>query len=446
MFSRTQFYLSIGSCLTALLISNAAWAETQVVRFLHNETDPPSIEFFNKAIKQFESQNPDIKIEMEAVSTDGRLQKVLASINTKTMPEIFKILPEERFEFARKGYLVPLDDMVNEIGKDDYVPGSLVPVEGHIYDVPYTLGNYGVLWERDDLLKAKELATPKNWDELKNVSASLTTDGNFGFMFPAGKNRMTGIFLSQLIWSAGSTYFDKDLNVTFDSPGTVKALTFLHEMAKYSPQGIGSYSYGDMINVYMTGKIGLDMYAPRLIANAALSTPELFKNTGAATTPVGPSGVGVKFVNSNSFALSSEAVGAKNIDAARKFLKFIVSGEQLKDFSLTVHPHLIPPLKDVQEAVIKAGAAASLSGREDISRIAFDTSNSLDFESEAGAQFKDGKVIRSGVVNPYIGSIVARDIPAQVVQRVVLKGEDPAKAAAWGQKRMQDIVDDLKKK
>jgi ABC-type glycerol-3-phosphate transport system substrate-binding protein len=446
MFSGTRMYLNIGSCLTALLISSAAWSETQVVRFLHNETDPPSIEFFNKAIKQFESQNPDIKIEMEAVSTDGRLQKVLASINTKTMPEIFKILPEERFEFARKGYLMPLDDMVNEIGKDDYVPGSLVPIEGHIYDVPYTLGNYGVLWERDDLLKAKELATPKNWDELKNVSASLTTDGNFGFMFPAGKNRMTGIFLSQMIWSAGSTYFDKDLNVTFDSPGTVKALTFLQEMAKYSPQGIGSYSYGDMINVYMTGKIGLDMYAPRLIANAALSTPELFKNTSAAATPVGPSGVGVKFVNANSFALSSEAVGAKNIDAARKFLKFIVSGEQLKDFSLTVHPHLIPPLKDVQEAVIKAGAAASLSGREDISRIAFDTSNSLDFESEAGAQFRDGKVIRSGVVNPYIGSIVARDIPAQVVQRVVLKGEDPAKAAAWGQKRMQDIVDDLKKK
>jgi ABC-type glycerol-3-phosphate transport system substrate-binding protein len=439
-------FFGIAGGLAALLMSSAAWAETQVVRFLHNETDPPSIEFFNKAIKQFEAKNPDIKIEMEAVSTDGRLQKVLASINTKTMPEIFKILPEERFEFARKGYLVPLDDMVNEIGKDDYVPGSLVPVEGKIYDIPYTLGNYGVLWQRDDLLKAKGLATPRNWDELKSASASLTTDGNFGFMFPAGKNRMTGIFLSQMIWSAGGTYFDKDLNVTFDNPGTIKALTFLQQMAKYSPQGIGSYSYGDMINVYMTGKIGLDMYAPRLIATAALNTPDLFKNTSAAETPVGPSGVGVKFVNSNSFALSSEAVGAKNIDAARKFLKFIVSGDQLKDFSLTVHPHLIPPLKDVQEAVIKAGAAARLSGREDISRASFDTSNSLDFESEAGAQFKDGKVIRSGVINPYIGSIVARDIPAQVVQRVVLQGEDPAKAAAWGQKRMQDIVDDLKKK
>jgi multiple sugar transport system substrate-binding protein len=445
MISRRYLILGATSGLAAMLMSTAAFADTKVVRFLHNETDPPSIEFFNKAIKEFETQNPDIKIEMEAVSTDGRLQKVLASINTKTMPEIFKILPEERFEFARKGYLVPLDDMIDQIGRDEYVSGSLVPVEGKVYDIPYTLGNYGVLWQRDDLLKAKNIATPKTWDDLKNAAEKLTTDGNFGYMFPAGKNRMTGIFLSQMIWSAGGTYFDKDLNVTFDNPGTVKALTFLKDMAKFSPKGVGSYSYGDMINVYLTGKIGLDEYAPRLIANAKLNAPDLFKNTSAAPTPVGPSGVGVKFVNSNSFALSSEKVGAKNVDAARKFLQFIASGDRLRDFSLTVHPHLIPPLKNVQEEVIKAGAAASLDGREEISRTSFDTSNALDFESEAGAQFKDGKVVRSGVINPYIGSIVARDIPAQVVQRVVLQGEDPAEAAKWGQTRMEAIVKDLKK-
>lgn len=444
MRSGKSICLAIGGSLAALMLATTASAQ-QVVRFLHNETDPPSIEFFNKAIQEFQAQNPDIKIEMEAVSTDGRLQKVLASINTKTMPEIFKILPEERFEFARKGYLVPLNDLVDKIGRDQYVPGSLVPVEGTVYDIPYTLGNYGVLWQRDDLLEAKGIETPKNWDELKTAAEKLTGDGNFGFMFPAGKNRMTGIFLSQIMWSAGGTYFDKDLNVTFDNPGTVKALTFLRDMAKFSPKGIGSYSYGDMINVYMTGKVALDEYAPRLIANAAMSTPDLFKNTSAAATPIGPSGVGVKFVNSNSFALSSEAVGAKNIDAARKFLEFIASGDRLRDFSLTVHPHLIPPLKNIQEEVIKAGAAATLGGREDISRASFDTSNSLDFESEAGAEFKDGKVIRSGITNPYIGSIVARDIPAQVVQRVVLQGEDPAEAAKWGQSRMEAIVKDLKK-
>jgi multiple sugar transport system substrate-binding protein len=436
--------LALGG-LGLVLLSGTALAQTQVVRFLHNETDPPSIEFFNAAIKEFEAANSGIKIEMEAISTDGRLQKVMASINSKSMPEVFKLLPEERFEFARRGYLTPLDDMVDKIGRAKYVSGALVPVDNKIYDIPYTLGNFSVFFQREDMLKAKGLKTATNWDELKSNAKALTGDGNFGFIYPAGKNRMTSIFLSSMIWSAGGTYFDKDFNVTFNNPGTIKALTFLKEMAAFSPPGIGSYSYGDMINVYLTGKVGQDIYAPRLIANAASNTPQIFKDTVANAMPKGPSGIGVKFVNANGFALASPAVGAKNTEAARKFLEFIVTGERLKNFSLTAFPHLIPPLRDVQDEVVKAGSPR-LGGRDEFARLAFDTTNSLDFESEAGAVFKDGQVVKSGMVNPFIGSIVARGIPAEVVQRVVLEGEDPAKAAAWGEERMKRIVDELKKK
>ena len=78
----------ITSSLLLALVSTSALAQTKTVRFLHNETDPPSIEF-KQGHQGIEAANPDIKIEMEAVSTDGRLQKVLASINTKTMPEVF---------------------------------------------------------------------------------------------------------------------------------------------------------------------------------------------------------------------------------------------------------------------------------------------------------------------------------------------------------------------
>jgi multiple sugar transport system substrate-binding protein len=319
----------------------------------------------------------------------------------------------------------------------------LVEVDGHVYDIPYTLGNFGLYFYRSDLFEEAGLEPAEDWDAVKANAETLTDSDTYGFIFPAGKNRMASIFLSEMIWSAGGTYFDEDLNVTFDNPGTVEALTFLRDMAEYSPAGISSYSYGDMINVYLTGQIAQDIYAPRLMANAYANTPELFENTEVAPTPAGPSGVGVKFVNANGFALASEAVGAKNIEAAKEFLKFIVTGEQLKNFSLTAFPHLIPPRPDVQDEVIEAGIP-NFGDREEVARMAYDTSNSLDFESEAGARFENGEVIRSGVTNPYIGAIVARGIPAEVLQRVVLQGEDPAAAAAWGQEEMQSIVDDLK--
>lgn len=433
-------------CGVAMMMGTGALAQQkQVVRFLNNETDPPSITFYKKAIAEFEKSNPNITIEMEQASTDGRLQKIVAALSSKTMPDVFKLLSEERFQFARKGYLTPLDDIAKEIGSEDFVEGSIVKVDGGIYDLPYTLGNFSVLWYRNDILKAHNLPPPKTWAEMRTVAQAITKGDTYGFIYPAGKNRMNSIFLSTMMWSAGGTYFDKDLNVTFDNPGTVAALRYLKEMAAYSPKGIASYSYGEMINTYLTGKLGLDIYAPRLIANVVTNTPALLPKTSAATMPAGPSGIGVKFLSVNSYAVASTAVGGKSPEQAKKFLKFIISAERARDFSLTAFPHLIPPLKSAQKAVIDAGLP-QLGGRKELVIIPFDTSNSLDFDNEAGATFVNGVLKKSGVINPYIGSIIARGVPAEVVQRVVLNGEEPEKAAAWGAAKMKALVDEQRKK
>lgn len=431
--------------VSVMMGAGAIAQQKQVIRFLNNETDPPSVTFYKKAIAEFEKLNPNIAIEMEQVSTDGRLQKIVAALSAKTMPDVFKLLSEERFQFARKGYLTPLDDLVKEIGSQDFVEGSIVKVDGGVYDLPYTLGNFSVLWYRDDILKVSGIQPPKTWAELRAAAKTITKGDTYGFVYPAGKNRMNTIFLSTMMWSAGGTYFDKDLNVTFNNPGTIAALRFLKDMAPYSPKGIGSYSYGEMINTYLTGKVALDIYAPRLIANVATNVPDLLPKTFAAPMPTGPSGIGVKFLSVNSYAIASPAVGGKNGDAAKKFLKFILTGERVRDFALTAFPHLIPPIKSAQKTVIDAGLP-QLAGRKELAEIPFDTTNSLDFESEAGATFANGVVKKSGVINPYIGAIIARGIPAEVVQRVVLNDEDPEKAAAWGAERMKALVSDQRSK
>lgn len=431
--------------ISLITAPNAVAQSKEVIRFMNNETDPPSVAFYKKAIAEFEKTNPTIQVDMELVSTDGRLQKVVAALSSKTMPDVFKLLSEERFQFARKGYLTPLDDLVKEIGSQNFVDGSIMKVDGHVYDLPYTLGNFSVLWYRNDLLKASGIQPPKNWDELRSAAKTLTRDGTFGFIIPAGKNRMNTIFLSTMMWSAGGTYFDKDLNVTFNNPGTIAALRFLKEMAAYSPKGIASYSYSEMINTYLTGKVALDIYAPRLIANVVTNTPDLLPKTSAAAMPAGPSGVGVKFLSVNSYAIASPTVGVKHVAAAKKFLKFIVTAQRTRDFSLTAFPHLIPPIKSVQKEVIDAGLP-QLGGRKELATIPFDTSNGLDFETEAGATFENGDVKKSGVINPYIGAIIARNVPAEVVQRVVLNNEAPEKAAAWGAERMKALVDSQRKK
>lgn len=411
-----------------------------VVRFLHDETDPPTIEFFNNAIAAFEKDNPGITIEMEAVGSAGRLQKVTAMLNAGTMPEIFKILPEERFSFGTQGFLEPLDDVIAEIGVDEYPERMIAPIDGKRFSIPYTIGHSSVFWYRDDLLTAKGVKPPTDWAEYLAAAKALTSGDQYGTVFPANKNRVTSLFFSQYYWSAGGTYFDKDLKLVFGGDAAVKALEFQRELAKSAPPSIASYVNNDLVNAYLTEKVAIDIWAGRLVSTAALNKPDLIARTKSAKRPAGPAGVGVGFSNANSLALASEKVGATNIAAAKKFLTYILTGDRAVDFALTAYPHLIPPTRSVRSDARLLQGTPQLKGRSDLAEASFDISNTLDFESEAGARIVDGKVVTAGVVNPLIGDIIARDIPAQIVQRALLQGVEPSEAVAWGQAQMETVL------
>jgi ABC-type glycerol-3-phosphate transport system substrate-binding protein len=361
------------------------------------------------------------------------------------MPEIFKILPEERFNFGQQGFLEPLDDVIAEIGIDQYPARMIAPIDGKRYSIPYTIGHSGVFWYRDDLLSAKGLQPPKNWEEYISTAAALTAGDQYGTVFPANKNRVTSLFFAQYYWSAGGTFFDKDLNLSFGGDAAIKALEFQKALLPSVPPGVVNYVNNDLVNAYLTEKVALVQWAGRLVSTAAANKPDLITRTKAAKRPAGPGGVGVGFANANNLALASEKVGSRSIAAAKEFLLYILTGNRAVDFALTAYPHLIPPTASVRADPRLLAGTPQLKGREDLAEASFDISNTLDFESEAGATIVDGKVVTTGVVNPLIGAIIARDIPAQIVQQVLLQDRAPAEAIAWGQEQMTAALKSIKK-
>lgn len=445
MISRRMLLASAAAApLAALLPGSSATAqERKTIRFLHNETDPPSIAFFNNAIAEFEAANPDIHVEMETADNDGRFQKILASANTRTLPDVIKVITLENYEFVRRGFVAPLDDVIDSIGRDDFVPEALTRIDGKIYAIPYTMGNNSNLYYRTDLFKAAGLQEPKNLDDVLAAARKLRTGDNYGFIFPASNNRASTLFFSALMWSNGGTYFDKDLNVTFDSEATVRTLTYIRDLAKTAPEAIGSYSFGDIINGYLSGKAAMVLALPRLASALGANAPQLLTETGMMSIPPGASGAGIKMVSTDGYAVASDEFGGKNQAEARKFVAFLMTGDRPAKFALTAFPHLVPTLKSVQESSIGQGAKL-IGGREDMARTAFDVSNGLDFSNEAGVRIVDGRRELSGAVNPYIGAIISRHLPAQVVQRVVFESEDSAAAAKWGQEEMVRIVAEVK--
>ena len=121
------------------------------------------------------------------------------------------------------------------------------------------------------LQQAGITAAPTNWDETLAAAAKTTKDGIFGYAFPGGQNRQTSQVFAALMWSAGGTFFDENFNVTFNNPGTIKALEYMKKIAAFSPPGYASYSAGDMVNAFLSGKVAMAVYAARIPGNVAVA-------------------------------------------------------------------------------------------------------------------------------------------------------------------------------
>ncbi len=70
-------------------------------------------------------------------------------------------------EFAKAGWIVPLDDLLAPGEREDFFPGSIeaATFNGQLYAVPWYI-DAGVLYYRRDLLHRHGLAPPRTWSEL----------------------------------------------------------------------------------------------------------------------------------------------------------------------------------------------------------------------------------------------------------------------------------------
>lgn len=420
---------------------------TTTINFLHNETDPPSIEFFKKAISKYEDDHPSVKVDMQMVSTDGRLQRLKSLQSARQLPGVFKIVPEERYTFAAAGVIEPLDDIIDDIGREQFVKQFIVPVKGKNYDIPYTINQFTIYMYRKHLLQQRHVSPAATWDDFVTASKMVTSDSNhdgrvdsFGTVIPASQERVTDIYFAQIFWFQGGTYFDENNKVSLDAnDAAVRTLEILQSLAKYSPPGIKAYSYSDMVSTYLTGKVVQDIYAPRLAANLADEAPSILKDTGTAPRPKGASGLGVGYANPNSFVVSTKKYGNDNVDAAKAFLRYLVSPEQVAGFSMTAYPHMVPPLKNVQKQLLKNKNTIN-SEHGDLARAAFDLSNTLDFTTEAGAHVAGGKLTITGDFNRYSPLITSRQISAGMVQDVLVRKMTPKQAVQRATDALKNAV------
>lgn len=328
--------------------------DIKVVPFLTAENSPEAVTQITAIIEEFEAQNPGVAIELQLTSNDNRAARIINSAAVGDELGLFEI--ERRWvpDFVQAGWLLELDEIVNDIGQEKFIPGSMLywPWDGHLYQYTSDLSAASMFY-RTDLFDAAGLGTPDSYERLLEASQALHgQDGVSGNAFEESNDGGVQRFTS-FLWQNCGDFYNADGTLAFDREGAKTAVEQYAELNKYTPEDSFSWGSRDPVNSYVAGRVAMSLYPARLAFEVASNAPDIAAVTGMIEPRVASNGEGPRTFYG---AVTSFSIGStvKHPAEARKFLEFIFTGENMVNFALGAPGHVVPPNKDDQAALLAA--------------------------------------------------------------------------------------------
>ncbi|TDW15731.1 ABC transporter substrate-binding protein [Kribbella kalugense] len=304
---------------------------------------------YKAVFAEFTKENPDITVRMEVLPWDQYWTKLTTELASGKAPDVFWLTVDYFPDFAGKGVLAPLDDLISKAGLklDAYNPNVVqsYKFEDKQLGMPKDMGIVGLLYNKDLFAKAgvtmpAELTwAPDGSGSFLEVARKLTV-GTKQWGFCSWNHNQT----QWLNWIAsnGGQAMDKPYG-TFDFAGqkSVEALQFARDLIfkwKVSPDGTRTNPpTGQATEMFYRGEVAM---FPANNALLPFALPEVKFPIGVAAMPAGPAG---RTVVINGLAETMFAK-TKHPDEAGKLVAFL--GSEKAQRLMGDAGYIIPALTD----------------------------------------------------------------------------------------------------
>ena len=399
-----------------------AQAQKTTLRFWTSQGAPPQMAAWKEIFQRFEQRNPQYAVSIELFSDDDVWPKLTAGFAAHNLPDLVSYVQAYSVAtLAANDLLEPFDDVIKAVGEDDFYPAmrDVYKYKGHY--VAATLNNQtsSNLWYRKDLLGQAGLQPPKSWDELIEAAKRLTKGDIYGNSLPFGRTSMTSTMMVNFVHQAGGLIVDPDGSVGFNSPATVAALEFLRQVAPYAPAGATSYSWGEVLNSFVTGRAAMAPYTGRPIALISAQNPGILDSISVVPYPFRTGGRQAFDCAFNSLFIPR---GAANVAGAKLLAQALYEKKNYIQFLHTAPGHNLPALKSIAAAPELFDLPLMSKFRPEIEQMMASTAAARNLVQEtAGSPYnlKAGDIFNSGVL-------------AEAVQDVLVNDLTPKAAAAKG--------------
>lgn len=304
--------------------------------FWRQESDP-EVKTMNKLIKEFESKNPNIKVDMKVkVDYETAIRTALAG---GTAPDVMNIDGPTLASYASSKAIIPLDKYVNKNGAKEDVLEPVVnglTYKNKMYAMPLNDASLAMLYNKK-LFKQAGVAEPSQdpaqawtWQQTLDAAKKITNKqaGVFGWSpsmgIPSGEGQVFSLL--PMIWQAGGEALDKKITTAdgyLNSKESLKALNFLHSLS----YGENVAPKEDLQEGFANGKVGIIVAGPWEIARLKGAFPDFKLGEDFGVAPMWRETLQVTPNGSWNMAITSQS---KNPAEAWKFINYVTGKEGSK--------------------------------------------------------------------------------------------------------------------
>jgi ABC-type glycerol-3-phosphate transport system substrate-binding protein len=270
------------------------------LRFMtHNTLEKPAGDVLKEIIAEFETENPDIKIQIEEVPNADILTKLTAYAEGDDLPDVI----DGQFglaSFINLDAALDITEMVDAEGlRESFIPVALqagTDGEGRILGLPFYTGTDALYYRLDHFEEAglDPAAPPTTWAELAEAAQALTNPraGRYGFGMYGKTHTVRCIHFMQNNGPDGEMLrLDRDSGIwtiLVNSPESIEAIEYMVSLArdlKVVPPNVVEMDYPANVAAFSAGNISMLTTGPWGAQTFIGTNPEIEGKFGVALHP-----------------------------------------------------------------------------------------------------------------------------------------------------------------